>query len=181
MVLQMKLIILQFLKIFLLFCLSSALPVFAGSERAWPIITFTCDTAKNEAKLKNEVVWGLNGERFAFNEAQGTYNPWSLVDIKERGTSKIISEKKRLKLKCKLANAEYTLVVRPKIFNPNYDGKCGDRLSVKVSVYKNDDLLIEDQSMEKFCHGNAPVMRGLKVTATNSKVKFYEVSRSRFY
>lgn len=177
----MKQAILQLLKISILTSSGSVLPVFAAAERAWPIITFTCDHAKNEAKLKNEVRWGVKGEKFEFNEAQGTYNPWALVKIEERGERKLISEKKQLKLKCKLANAEYTLVVRPKIFNPNYYGKCGDRLSVKVSVYKNDAILIEEKSMEKFCHGNAPVMRGIKVNASNSKVKFYEVSRSRFY
>ncbi len=177
----MKQAILQLLKIFFLFSGVLALPAFAAQERAWPIITFTCDTAKNEAKLKNEVKWGLKGEKFAFDEARGTYNPWSLVSIEGRGAHKLTSEKKRLKLKCKLANGEYTLVVRPKIFNPNYNGKCGNRLSVKVSVYKNGALLIEDKPMEKFCHGNAPVMRGIKVSASNSKVKFYEVSRSRFY
>ncbi|HED32756.1 MAG TPA: hypothetical protein ENJ08_00870 [Gammaproteobacteria bacterium] len=177
----MKLAILQLLKISLLFSGVLALPAFAAQERAWPIITFTCDPAKNEAKLKNEVKWGAKGEQFAFDEARGTYNPWSLVSIEERGAQKQTLEKKQLRLKCKLANAEYTLVVRPKIFNPNYNGKCGDHLSVRVSVYKNGRPLIEDRPMEKFCHGNAPVMRGIKVSASNSKVKFYEVSRSRFY
>ncbi|VAW68193.1 hypothetical protein MNBD_GAMMA09-1783 [hydrothermal vent metagenome] len=177
----MKLAILQLQKIIFVLCLSGILPVFAQSERAWPIITFTCDKAKNEMKLKNEVKWGVIGKNFNFNKSKGLYNPWDLVKIEERGKYKLVSEKKQLKLKCKLARAEYTLVVKPKIFNPSFAGKCGDRLSVKVSVYKGKAILIEDKDMEKFCHGNAPVMRGIKVTDANSKVKLYEVSRSRFY
>ena len=177
----MKLAFLQLLKMIIVFCVSSVLPVFAGSERVWPIITFTCDKIKNEAKLKNEVKWGPSGKHFKFDAGKGTYNPWELVNMEERGKYRLISEKKQLKLKCKLAKGEYTFVIKPKIFNPNFNGRCGNRLSVKVSVYKNDAILIEDKDMEKFCHGNAPVMRGIKVTDANSKVKLYEVSRSRFY
>lgn len=153
----------------------------AADERAWPIITFTCDKDKNEVKIKNEVKWGDAGKSFPFNAAQGTYNPWELVNIIESGKRKLTSEKEQLKLKCTLGKAEYLFVVKPKIFNPNFDGQCGDRLSVMVTIYKGAAILIEDKAMEKFCHGNAPVLRGIKVLGANSKVKLYEVPRSRFY
>ena len=181
----MKATIIQILKCFPEIVLVSSLlfPFLAHGEvdRAWPIITFTCDKAKNEVKLKNEVKWGAAGENYPFNAEQGTYNPWSLVSIEKRGKRSLISEKKQLTLKCVLDKIEYTFIVKPKIFNTNFNGKCGDRLSVKVSVYKGASTLIEDKAMEGFCHGNAPVLRGIKVKAETSKVKFYEIPRSRFY
>lgn len=181
----MKVTIIQFLKRFPEIVLVSALlfPFLAQAEadRAWPIITFTCDKAKNEVKLKNEVKWGKAGKNYPFSAEQGTYNPWSLVSFEDRGKRRLISEKKQLKLKCILGKIEYTFIVKPKIFNTNFHGKCGDRLSVKVSVLKGASTLIEDKPMESFCHGNAPVLRGIKIIAGKNKVKFYEVPRSRFY
>jgi len=155
--------------------------VWAEADRAWPILTFTCDKAKNEVKLKNEVIWGKAGEKFPFSAEQGTYNPWDLVNIVERGPRKLVSEKTQLNLRCRLSKSEYTIVIKPKIFNPNFYGKCGDRLSAKVSIYNGAAELISDKDMEKFCHGNSPVLRGIKVKGSNSKVKLYEIARSRFY
>ena len=181
----MKPVIIQFIKYFPEILLGMALffpfLVQANSARAWPIITFTCDKGKNEVKLKNEVKWGKAGENFQFSAEQGTYNPWSLVSLVDRGTRTLISEKAQLDLKCNLAGNDYRFVIKPKIFNTNFKGKCGDRLSVKVSVYKGKSILIEDKPMESYCHGNAPVIRGIKVKGGNVKVKLYEVARSRFY
>ncbi|RDH82785.1 MAG: hypothetical protein DIZ80_10945 [endosymbiont of Galathealinum brachiosum] len=181
----MKSAIIQFLKFFpeILLVMALFFPFLlqADSDRAWPIITFTCDKAKNEVKLKNEVKWGEAGKNFQFSAEQGTYNPWSLVSLEDRGERTLISEKTQLDLKCSLSGAEYKFVIKPKIFNTNFNAKCGDRLSVKVSVYKGSSILIQDKSMETFCHGNAPVLRGIKVKGGNNKVKFYEVARSRFY
>jgi len=154
---------------------------YAANDRAWPIITFTCDQAKNEVKIKNEVKWGVAGEKFPFSKEQGTYNPWELVNIVDRGERKLVSAKSALELKCNLGPTKYTFVVKPKIFNPNFNGKCGDRLSVKITVHKNSSTLIEDKDMETFCHGNTPVVRGIKVFGQGSRVKLYEVPRSRFY
>ena len=155
--------------------------VHATTERAWPIITFTCDKAKNEVKIKNEVKWGVAGQKYPFNAEQGTYNPWDLVKIEARGERKLISEKSQLQLKCRLNQADYTFFVRPKIFNTNFNGKCGDRLSVIVTIRKNSSTLIEEKDMESFCRGNTPVLKGIKVLGKNSKVKLYKIQRSRFY
>lgn len=177
----MKYIIMQFIKQVLLVNLVFPCMAYAGVDRAWPIITFTCDQVKKEVKLKNEVKWGTAGEKFPFSTEQGTYNPWDLVDIKDYGERKLVSGKSELVLKCNLGPTKYTFLVKPKIFNPNFNGKCGDRLSVKVTIRKNSSTLIENKDMESFCHGNTPVLRGIKVIGANSKVKLYKVARSRFY
>ncbi len=152
-----------------------------AEERAWPIITFTCDKENNVLKIKNEVKWGQSGEIFPFDAANGTYNPWSLVKMEDRGKRRLVSESERLSLSCRLFGTDYRVVVRPKIFNPNFFASCGDRLSVIVSVYAGESVLLEEKPMEKFCHGNTPIIRGIKVSAQNNKIKVYEVSRSRFF
>lgn len=177
----MKNVIMQLRTIFVLLSLFLSSLVHADTDRAWPIITFTCDKAKNEVKIKNEVKWGVAGQKYPFNAEQGTYNPWDLVKIEDRGARKLISEKTQLQLKCRLNQADYTFLVRPKIFNTNFNGKCGDRLSVIVTIQKNSSTLIEEKDMESFCHGNTPVLKGIKVLGANSKVKLYKVKRSRFY
>ncbi len=181
----MKTVIIQLLKIFpeiLLFCgLFCSFIVRAETERAWPIVTFTCDSAKNVVKLKNEVKWGVAGKNFKFDAQQGTYNPWALVAFEDKGKRRLISEKSQLNLRCQLGKTEYKFIIRPKIFNSNFFAKCGDRLSVNVSVYKNADILVENRPMEAFCHGNSPVLRGIKIKGEEAEVKFYKVARSRFY
>jgi len=174
----MKTLLKSLLSVFLL-CIVS-LSVFADSSRAWPIITFTCDKSKNEVKLKNEIKWGEKGERFPFSAEQGTYNPWELVEMEDRGIRTLVSEKKTLDLRCELKGSVYRFVIRPKIFNPNFKARCGDRLSVKVSVYKDKYTILENKDMEPYCHGNTLILRGIKVQGGSNKVKLYEVPRSRF-
>ncbi len=166
-----------------LILLSLSFPVLSHTqfERAWPIITFTCDKSKNEMKLKNEVKWGVAGEHFQFNSKNGTYNPWDLVKVAAGAHGLRTSPKKKLKLSCLLGKTEYKLVITPKIFNRDFDAKCGHHLSVKVSVYKNESLLVKDKPMEAYCFGNAPVLRGIKIKGGRDKVKFYKVARSQFY
>jgi len=177
----LKRLLLINLSIFVLFGTLEPAMVFATTERAWPIITFTCDKTKNEVKLKNEVIWGEAGENFDFNPRQGTYNPWSLVKIKKSEQNIQVLADKQLELKCALDDSDYTFVIKPKIFNHNFHAKCGNHLSVKVSVYKNQSPLVKDKPMETYCLGNAPVLRGIKVQDGKFKVKYYEVARSRFY
>lgn len=177
-VIRMKTLLQPLISICLLFIVS--LSASADSSRAWPIITFTCDKAKNEVKLKNEVKWGEKGEKFPFSVEQGTYNPWGLVEMEERGARTLVSEKKKLNLSCELNGINYRFVISPKIFNPNFKGRCGDRLSVKVSVFKDKYTLLENKHMEPYCHGNAPILRGMKIQGGSNKVKLYKVPRSRF-
>ena len=170
------------LKPLLSVCILSIVSAFAcaDSSRVWPVITFTCDKSKNEVKLKNEIKWGEKGERFPFSVEQGTYNPWELVEMEERGVRTLVSEKEKLNLSCELKNINYRFVVSPKIFNPNFKGRCGDRLSVKVSVYKDQYTLLENKDMEPYCHGNTEILRGIKLKGGSNKVKLYKVPRSRF-
>ncbi|HEY9201561.1 MAG TPA: hypothetical protein VIQ81_08200 [Gammaproteobacteria bacterium] len=156
-------------------------PVKASEQRVWPIISFVCDQQNNVLKLKNEVKWGDAGKNFPFNEAQGTYNPWQLVAIEDRHGSQIVVEKASWDLRCNLSGFEYSIILKPKIFNSDFNGSCGDRLSVIISIYKGSEELLADKSMVEFCRGNAPVLRGIKIQGGSSRVQKYEVSPALFY
>lgn len=175
----MKTCLRKLITVLMMACVTTT--VYASEQRAWPIITFTCDVAKNEVKIKNEVKWGEAGKTFPFNEAQGTYNPWDLVKAEDRGEYKFLSEKAQLSLDCELKGIKYRFVVRPKIFNVNGNGTCGDRLSVKVSIYQDQSMLLEDKDMEPFCIGNAPILMGIKVEGGSNKVQLFEIPRSQFF
>jgi len=174
-------LLLKYPEFLLVMGLCISFPLYAEDQRPWPIITFTCDKSKNEVKLKNEVKWGEAGKNFPFNALQGTYNPWELVAHEDRAKRQLLTEKARYKFSCQLGDSKYRFIIRPKIFNTNFKAKCGDRLSVKVTIYKDETILLQDKPMERFCNGNAPVMKGIKIKGGSSKIKFYEVPRSRFY
>lgn len=156
-------------------------PAKASEQRVWPIITFLCDQQNNVLKLKNEVKWGDAGKSYPFNEPQGTYNPWDLVTIEDQYGSQIVVEKTSWDLRCNLSGFEYSIIVKPKIFNTDYNGSCGDRLSVIISVYKGSEELLLDQPMVEFCRGNAPILRGIKIQGGSSRVQKYEVPPALFY
>jgi len=156
-------------------------PANASEQRVWPILSFACDQQNNVLKLKNEVKWGDSGKNFPFNKAQGTYNPWDLVSIEKRHGSQMVVEKTRWDLRCNLSGFEYSIIIKPKIFNSDYHGSCGDRLSVIISVYKGSVELLVNKPMVEFCRGNAPILHGIKIQGGSSRVQKYEVPPALFY
>jgi hypothetical protein len=153
----------------------------AWAEQAYPIITYTCDKKDDVLKIKNEVKWGEAGKNFAFSVEKGTYNPWEWIKIDDRGGRQLSKQSKSVELSCELSGTVYRVVLEPKLFNPDFNGKCGDKLSVKVSIYMGKAILLEKKEMERFCRGNTKVIRGIKVYGKKRRVKVYEVPRHKFY
>lgn len=153
----------------------------AWADVPYPIITYSCDFEKDLLKIKNEVKWGEAGKLFAFSAEKGTYNPWQWVKVTTRSGRRLASEKNSLELTCTLSGVDYRVVLRPKLFNPDLDGQCGDKLSVKVSIYMDEVVLFEDKELEKFCTGNAQVIRGIKVFGKKRQFKLYEIPKHKFY
>jgi hypothetical protein len=162
--------------IFLLLYLPSAF-----ADQVYPVITYTCDEKADVLKIKNEAKWGEVGENFKFSEADGIYNPWDWVEMEDRGSRRLVRQSKSVELTCKLSGVTYKVVLEPKLFNPNYFGKCGDKLSAKVSIYMGKDILLENKALEQFCHGNAKIIRGIKVYGAKRKLKLYKIAKHKFY
>ena len=152
-----------------------------ASDIAYPIITVTCDDAGDVLKIKNEVKWNDAGKHFAFSVKEGTYNPWDWVKISSINDSQTVIEDKELELSCQLSNNLYKIVLKPKIFNHSYTGKCGDRISAIVTVFRGGSIIVDDKPMEEFCHGNAPIIRGIKVFGKSGQVKYYKIAKYKFF
>ena len=163
-----------------------SMPVWVGGmamaeDIAYPIITITCDDENDVLKIKNEVKWNDAGKHFSFSVQQGTYNPWDWVKISEINSQPTIIEQKNPELSCQLSNNLYKIVLKPKIFNHNYAGKCGNRLSAIVTVFRGGSIIVNEQPLEEFCHGNAPIIRGIKVFGKSGQVKYYKIAKYKFF
>ena len=153
----------------------------AQADVAYPIITVTCNQNDDLLKIKNEVKWGDAGKNFPFSAERGTYNPWNWVKIVEGNPGKGVIENTKLELSCQLSNNLYKIVLEPKIFNHSYNGKCGDRLSAKVTVFRGGAALVDQKALEEFCHGNAPIIRGIKIFGKSGRVKYYKIAKHKFF
>ena len=164
----------------LFICLLMYLPS-AFADHAYPVITYTCDQKADVLKIKNEIKWGEAGKNFKFSEADGTYNPWDWVEMEDRGKRRLVRQKKSVELICELSGISYKVILEPKLFNPNYFAKCGNKISAKVSIYMGENMLLEKKALEEFCHGNAPIIRGIKVFGAKRKLKLYKIAKHKFY
>lgn len=155
----------------------------AGAEDIYPVVTYECNATENVLKIKNEVKWDEEGKNFKYSVADGTYNPWewvSIVSVAE-GNARLVNPKEPLVLNCKLGKDNYKITLEPKIFNRNYDGNCGNRISVIATILRGNILLVDHKEFESFCHGNAPVVRGIKISGDTGEVKVVTVPKHQFY
>lgn len=153
----------------------------ARAEVPYPIITVECNKQDDVLKIKNEVKWGKAGKDFPFSAKDGTYNPWDWVDIVKMGNYRHVKQVKSVELSCELSMGRYKVILEPKIFNPNYNGSCGDHLSATVTIFYGTSYVVDKLPFESFCLGNAPVIRGVKVFGDTGTHKIYKVPKSRFY
>ncbi|MDH5766023.1 MAG: hypothetical protein OEZ38_08405, partial [Gammaproteobacteria bacterium] len=115
------------------------------------------------------------------DENLGVYNPWDWVTIDTKSAEKQILESKVIEKNCQLSSGIYKVILQPHIFVVNPDAKCGDQLSVLVTILRGGNSLLDKQAMQEFCLGNAPVLRGVKVMGGTGDLKLYEVPRHKFY
>ena len=165
----------------LLLCITPLFCFPAIADTAYPIISVLCDEGGDVLKIKNEVKWNEEGKNFPFSAANGTYNPWDWIKHVKTETSEGIIQATKLELSCQLSNNLYKIVLEPKIFNANMKGKCGDRISARVTIFRGGSILIDDKPFEEFCLGNAEVIRGIKVMGKSGQVQYYKVPKHSFF
>jgi len=157
-----------------IFTLNTAL----AEEAPVPIITYTCDSANDVIKIKNEVKWGDEGKAIKFSDDNGIYNPWDWVDHDANGH---YIDTRVVELDCQLNNNKYKVLFKPKLFATNSSDKCGSKVSATVSIVRGGSILLDRKDLEAFCHGNAPIIRGIKVTGKTAEVKIYKIPKYKFY
>ncbi len=154
----------------------------AMADEVYPIITYTCDKSSDVVKIKNEVKWNDAGKHFVYDADKGIYNPWDWVKIsKGLNKTQVIQMVNKVELSCQLSNGIYKVILEPHIFNRDYQSACGKKLSAVVTVFRGGALLLDQKPLEEFCHGNAPIIRGVKVFGKTGKVKLYKIAKHRFY
>lgn len=166
-------------KIFLALVVSSS----ALADTMHPVVTYTCDSKADVIKIKNEVKWNDEGEAVKYSDGDeiAVLNPWNWVSIENKPPGKRVTESQVVEKTCQLSSGIYKVILQPHIFNPNYQAKCGDQISVKVTLLRGGTILQNGLAMQEFCHGNAPILRGIKVFGDTGKIKLYKVARHKFY
>lgn len=167
------------IKLLMLFMISSHVL----ADKVYPVITYTCDVAADVIKIKNEVKWNEEGEAVKYFEEENNavFNPWNWVTTETTVTKKMTRATGMAEKNCQLSSGIYKIILQPHIFNPNTDGKCGDQISILVTVLRGGTELLSKQEFQDFCHGNSPVIRGIKVQGDTGDVKIFKVARHKFY
>jgi hypothetical protein len=150
----------------------------AMAEDVLPVVTFACSPDEDVIKIKNEVKWGEEAKAIKFSDEKGIYNPWDWVSHDANGN---YVDTKVIELDCQLSNNNYKVLLKPKLFATNSSDKCGNKVSVTVSVVSGDSILLDRKDFEAFCHGNAPIIRGIKVSGKTGEIKIYQVPKYKFY
>jgi hypothetical protein len=107
--------------------------------------------------------------------------PGDWVDIvKVAGEGRLINKKPPLELSCRLGKFSYRVLLEAKVFNRNYEGNCGNHISIIATIFKGGTLLVDHQEFESYCHGNAPIVRSIKVTGAG-EVNVVTIPNYQFY
>ena len=149
-----------------------------AAEQLYPVVTYVCSPDEDAIKIKNEVKWGNEGKAIKYSDEEGIYNPWDWVGRDEAGN---YTEEKMIELSCQLNKNIYKILIKPKLFSTHPSDKCGDRVSATISVIRGGSILLDRKDFESFCHGNAPIIRGIKVEGKTGEVKLYPVPKYKFY
>ncbi|MDH5711784.1 MAG: hypothetical protein OEZ15_09000 [Gammaproteobacteria bacterium] len=143
----------------------------------YPLITYQCDQTKDIVLITSRLLKGGEEKTFKFSDADGTYNAWDLVKIKDNtiiDSSTIIKD-------CVLSTGQYRVVLEPQIFNHDLAGFCGANISVAITVLKNNVEIMERKPFEFHCSGNTKIITGVKIMGSSGDIKIRDVPRHEYY
>jgi len=127
------------------------------------LVAFACDKKNNEIiiinSLNNET--DSPGKYYHGNESLHEYNPWDLVTIDENSTR--ITDMTEIKEVCNLKYGDYTIYIRPEVFNRNVLGGCGAVISGNISIMSGNKVIIDKVALREDCHVKKYI-RSIKVT-----------------
>jgi len=147
------------------------------AKDSFPLITYECDTAKDIILVTNTLLKDGKEKDFKYSDADGTYSPWDLVNIK----SNIITDSSSIKKECQLSAAKYTIILEPQIFNRDLAGKCGANISTAITILSNGNEIQERKPFEFYCTGNIKIITGVKVIGKTGEIKIRKVPRHKYY
>ncbi len=159
--------------------------IYAGNTHAadtiYPLITYKCDPESDIITLTNSLLKSTEGASYPYSDENGTYSPWDLIEVKQKGKrTRVIRTKKITKI-CKLSSGEYTIILEPQVFSRTLSGSCGASISSAFTVIFDDIEIRERTPFEDFCRGNAPIITRVTVFGKTSEVKIKRLPRYKFY
>lgn len=160
-----------------LFWASSFYTFNAVAKDHFPLLTYECNTAKDFLLVTNTLLKDGKEKDFVYSDADGTYSPWDLVEIKNNTIIDVSS----LTKECKLSSKKYTAILEPHIFNYNLDGTCGASVSTAITILANDISVMERRPFEFHCIGNTDIITGVKVIGASGEIKIRTEPRYKYY
>lgn len=149
----------------------------AFAKDHFPLITYQCDQAKDTILVTNKLLKDGEEKNFKYSDADGTYSPWDLVEIKNN----VIVDSKSIRKECKLSSGEYSVILEPQIFNHDLGGFCGANISIAITILSKNMALLERKAFEFHCSGNTKIVTGVKVIGKTGEIKIREVPRHKYY
>lgn len=168
-------------KLFLLLALFWAQATIADDKTIYPLITYNCTPGSDIVKVTNSLLKNDVGKTYNYSDADGTYSPWDLVEIKRTAEKSRIVKTKKLIKKCTLSSGEYTLTIEPQLFGRDLNGRCGASISAALTITYDGVDILERTPFENFCHGNAPVIIRVTTFGKTGEVKIKRIPKYKFY
>lgn len=153
-------------------CASNAL-----AKDSFPLITYECNSAKDFLLITNTLLKDGKEKNFNYSDAEGTYSPWDLVEIKDNN----IVDVRSIKKECQLSSAKYTVIIEPQIFTRELDGICGANISTALTILANNIEVMERKAFEFHCSGNTQIITGIKVMGDTGEIKTRTEPRYKYY
>ena len=160
-----------------LFWVSSLYTLNAVAKDHFPLLTYECNTEKDFLLVTNALLKDGKEKDFKYSDADGTYSPWDLVDIRKGN----IIDTSSIKKECQLSSKKYTVILEPHIFNYNLDGTCGASVSIAITILNNDISVMERKPFEFHCIGNTDIITGIKVIGSTGEIKTRTEPRYKYY
>lgn len=169
------------LRLLMLLSMSQLWAQGAAAETMYPLITYKCNPGSDIITITNQLLTNDEGKTYHYSDDDGTYSPWSLVEIdRSLPSAKIVNTTKITKL-CELSSGTYTVVIEPHLFGNDLSGRCGEALSAAVTITYDGIDILERTPFEDFCKGNAPVIIRVTTFGKTGDVKIKRIPKYKFY
>lgn len=160
-----------------LFWVSSLYTLDAVAKDHFPLLTYECNTAKDFLLITNTLLKDGKEKDFKYSDADGTYSPWDMVEIKNGN----IVDARSITKECKLSSKKFTVILEPHIFNYNLDGTCGASLSTAITILADDISIMERKPFEFHCLGNTDIITGIKAIGSTGEIKTRTEPKYKYY
>lgn len=139
----------------LIFAIGIIFSIPIQAETAYPLIAYACDKNNNEIIIINSQDYESDPpSKYYHNDDDSLqqYDPWKLVTITDDEKGTRITDTSEIKEECNLKYGDYTIYIRPEIFNGNVLGRCGAAISGNISIMSGNKVILDEIALQEDCH-----------------------------